>query len=109
MPAFVVDKPLGLTSHDVVARGAPRCSAPGGSGTAAPSIPLATGVLVLLAEEATKLSPFLTGADKAYLAWIVFGVGTPTLDAEGPIDGPRRRRHARRGGRGGRAAARSCR
>ncbi len=58
--------------------------------------------LVVLADEATKLSPFLTGSDKAYLAWIVFGVGTPTLDAEGPVvergDAGARRRGGRRGG-----------
>lgn len=85
MPAFVVDKPLGLTSHDVVAR-ARRVLGTRRVGHGGTLDPLATGVLVLLAEEATKLSPFLTGSDKSYLAWIAFGVGTPTLDAEGPVD-----------------------
>lgn len=47
--------------------------------------PLATGVLLVLVDEATKLSPYLTGHDKSYLAWVSFGAGTPTLDAEGPI------------------------
>jgi tRNA pseudouridine55 synthase len=47
---------------------------------------LATGVLVILTEEATKLSPFLTESEKHYLAWVSFGAGTPTLDAEGPIE-----------------------
>jgi tRNA pseudouridine55 synthase len=46
---------------------------------------LATGVLLVLVDEATKLSPYLTGHDKSYLAWVTFGAGTPTLDAEGPI------------------------
>lgn len=85
MPAFVVDKPLGLTSHDVVAR-ARRMLGTRRVGHGGTLDPLATGVLVVLAEEATKLSPFLTGSDKSYLAWIAFGVGTPTLDAEGPVD-----------------------
>jgi tRNA pseudouridine55 synthase len=47
--------------------------------------PLATGVLLILVDEATKLSGYLTGHDKRYLAWLTFGAGTPTLDAEGPI------------------------
>lgn len=47
--------------------------------------PLATGVLLVLVDEATKLSSYLTGHDKSYLAWVTFGAGTPTLDAEGPI------------------------
>lgn len=85
MPAFAVDKPLGLTSHDVVAR-ARRALGTRRVGHGGTLDPLATGVLVVLAEEATKLSPFLTGSDKAYLAWVAFGVGTPTLDAEGPVE-----------------------
>jgi tRNA pseudouridine55 synthase len=47
--------------------------------------PLATGVLTLLSDDATKLSPYLTGSDKTYLAWVAFGASTPTLDAEGPV------------------------
>lgn len=85
MPVFIVDKPLGLTSHDVVgqARKVLRTKAVGHAGTLDP---LATGVLVLLTDEGTKLSPFLTASEKSYLAWVSFGAGTPTLDAEGPID-----------------------
>lgn len=84
MPVFTVDKPLGVTSHDVVAqtRKLLKTKKVGHAGTLDP---LATGVLTILTEEATKLSPFLTGADKHYLAWVSFGAGTPTLDAEGPI------------------------
>jgi tRNA pseudouridine55 synthase len=85
MPAFAVDKPLGLTSHDVVAR-ARRALGTRRVGHGGTLDPLATGVLVVLAEGATKLSPYLTGSDKAYLAWVSFGIGTPTLDAEGPIE-----------------------
>lgn len=47
--------------------------------------PLASGVLVLLTEEHTRLSNFLTASQKSYLAWVSFGATTPTLDAEGPL------------------------
>ncbi len=84
MPVFIVDKPLGLTSHDVVAR-ARRLLKTRAVGHAGTLDPLATGVLVVLSNEATKLSPFLTASAKRYLAWVSFGAGTPTLDAEGPV------------------------
>lgn len=84
VPVLPVDKPLGLTSHDVVAR-ARRLLGTRKVGHAGTLDPLAGGVLLLLAEGATKLSPFLTGADKRYLAWVAFGASTPTLDAEGPV------------------------
>lgn len=79
-----VDKPLGLTSHDVVAR-ARRLLGTRRIGHAGTLDPLATGVLLLLVGEATKLSPYLTGHDKSYTAWVSFGASTPTLDAEGPV------------------------
>lgn len=84
MAVFIVDKPLGVTSHDVVSktRKLLRTKRVGHAGTLDP---LATGVLVILTEDATKLSPFLTESDKTYLAWVSFGASTPTLDAEGPI------------------------
>ena len=85
MRVFAVDKPLGLTSHDVVAR-ARRALGTRRVGHAGTLDPLATGVLVVLVDEATKLAPFLSGAEKHYLAWVALGLGTPTLDAEGPID-----------------------
>jgi tRNA pseudouridine55 synthase len=47
--------------------------------------PMATGVLVVLVGEGTKLSPYLTAEDKRYTARIAFGVSTTTLDAEGEI------------------------
>lgn len=85
MPVYIVDKPLGLSSHDVVAksRKALQTRKVGHAGTLDP---LATGVLVILAEEATKLSPFLTASTKSYLAWVSFGGSSPTLDAEGPLE-----------------------
>lgn len=85
MRVFLVDKPLGHTSHDVVGR-ARRLLGTRRVGHAGTLDPLATGVLVLLVDEGTKLAPFLSGSDKTYLAWVALGVGTPTLDAEGPIE-----------------------
>jgi tRNA pseudouridine55 synthase len=84
MPVYLVDKPLGLTSHDVVAR-ARKAFGTRQVGHAGTLDPLATGLLVVLTHEATKLSPFVTGSDKTYLAWVSFGASTPTLDAEGPV------------------------
>lgn len=84
MPVYLVNKPLGLTSHDVVAR-ARRLLGTRAVGHAGTLDPLATGVLVVLSGEATKLSPFLTASEKRYLAWVSFGAGTLTLDAEGPV------------------------
>jgi len=84
VPLHAVDKPLGLTSHDVVAR-ARRALGTRRVGHAGTLDPLASGVLLVLSEEATKLSPYLTGHDKTYLAWVTFGASTPTLDAEGPV------------------------
>ncbi|EYB68378.1 tRNA pseudouridine synthase B [Deinococcus phoenicis] len=85
MPVLAVDKPLGLTSHDVVnrarrARGTRRV---GHTGTLDP---LATGVLVLCVDDSTKVVQFMEADSKDYLAWISLGAGTPTLDAEGPLE-----------------------
>lgn len=81
---LVVDKSRGPTSHDVVshARRALRERAIGHAGTLDP---MATGLLVLLVGEATRLSPYLTSDDKAYEATVRFGEGTDTLDAEGVV------------------------
>lgn len=92
MPVYIVDKPLGATSHDVVARARKLLNTRkvGHGGTLDP---LATGVLALLVGPATRLSPFIGGARKRYLAWVSFGASTPTLDAEGPISDPRDASH----------------
>jgi tRNA pseudouridine55 synthase len=81
---YVVDKPIGRTSHDVVAaaRRALGTKRVGHTGTLDP---LATGVLVLAVGESTKLVQFLETDTKSYLAFVSFGASTPTLDAEGPI------------------------
>jgi tRNA pseudouridine55 synthase len=79
---LVVDKPRGVTSHDVVqwARRALSTRAVGHAGTLDP---MATGALLLLVGEGTKLTPFLTHHDKRYVAEVRFGVETDSLDADG--------------------------
>lgn len=84
MGVYVVDKPLLVTSHDVVAT-ARRLLGTRRIGHGGTLDPLASGVLALLVGEDTKLSPYLTDSGKRYLAWISFGATTPTLDAEGPL------------------------
>jgi tRNA pseudouridine55 synthase len=82
----VVDKPVGLTSHDVVAR-VRRIAETRRVGHTGTLDPLATGVLVLCLGKATRLIPFIEemgGVDaKEYEAGIRFGFETTTDDAEG--------------------------
>ncbi len=78
----VIDKPTGMTSHDVVAR-ARRALGTREIGHAGTLDPMATGVLVLAVGEATKLVPYLSAADKEYEATVALGVATDTLDADG--------------------------
>jgi tRNA pseudouridine55 synthase len=80
----IVDKPAGWTSHDVVAR-VRRLAGTRKVGHAGTLDPMATGVLVLGVERATRLLTFLVGADKSYSATIRVGIGTLTDDAEGEI------------------------
>jgi tRNA pseudouridine55 synthase len=79
---LVVDKPEGLTSHDVVAV-ARRVLGEKRIGHTGTLDPLATGVLPLACGRATRLVRFLTASDKDYEASIVFGVTTDTLDITG--------------------------
>lgn len=79
---LVVDKPGGATSHDIVAQ-ARRIFGTREVGHAGTLDPMATGVLLLLFGEATKLSNFLTRDSKRYLAEVRFGRATNTLDADG--------------------------
>src|ERR1700736_4782330 len=79
---LIIDKPAGLTSHDVVARvrrilGEKRI---GHTGTLDP---FATGVLVVLVGRATRLAQFLSGAEKEYEAVIRLGYATDTGDVTG--------------------------
>ncbi|MBC7292414.1 MAG: tRNA pseudouridine(55) synthase TruB [Actinotalea sp.] len=78
----VVDKPAGWTSHDVVAR-VRRLAGTRKVGHAGTLDPMATGVLVLGLEKATRLLTYVVGADKDYLATVRLGVTTTTDDAEG--------------------------
>lgn len=77
-----VDKPSGPTSHDIVAQ-ARRRFGMRSVGHAGTLDPMASGVLVLLFGEATKLSDVVTRGDKSYRAVIHFGRSTDTHDAEG--------------------------
>jgi tRNA pseudouridine55 synthase len=78
----VVDKPAGLTSHDVVAR-LRKIFGTRKVGHAGTLDPMATGVLVIGIERATKLLGYLALERKAYLATIRLGASTTTDDAEG--------------------------
>ncbi len=80
----VVDKPGGLTSHDVVAR-VRRLAGTRKVGHAGTLDPMATGVLVLGVNRATRLLGHLMLTEKAYAATIRLGVATTTDDAEGEI------------------------
>lgn len=79
---LVVDKPLGLTSRDVVNRVSRiiKTKKIGHTGTLDP---LATGVLVLVVGTCTKLVEYLTSKDKEYVAKMVLGYETDTLDITG--------------------------
>lgn len=81
---LIVDKPAGLTSHDVVAQ-VRRLAGTKKVGHAGTLDPLATGVLVLAVGKATRLLEYLTGHDKQYLATITLGATTSTYDAEGKV------------------------
>jgi len=80
----VVDKPRGVTSHTVVAQ-ARRLFARKDVGHAGTLDPMATGVLLILVGQATKLSGYLTADSKRYAAEVSFGRATDTLDAEGRV------------------------
>jgi len=85
---LVIDKPSGLTSHDVVAR-ARHILHERRIGHTGTLDPFATGVLVILLGKATRLSQFLTGVEKEYEAIIRLGYSTDTGDRTGqPHSGP---------------------
>ena len=80
----VVDKPSGLTSHDVVAR-VRRLAGTRKVGHAGTLDPMATGVLLVGVERTTRLLGHLALTDKAYSATVRLGVSTVTDDAEGDV------------------------
>lgn len=78
----IVDKPAGMTSHDVVSR-MRRIAGTRRVGHGGTLDPMATGVLVLAIGPATRLLTYISGSDKGYLATIRLGMATVTDDAEG--------------------------
>lgn len=81
---LLVDKPQGVTSHDVVAR-ARRALGTRKVGHAGTLDPMATGLLVLGVEGATRLLTYVVGLDKTYEATIRLGAATDSDDADGEI------------------------
>lgn len=81
---LLVDKPAGVTSHDVVAA-ARRALGVRRIGHAGTLDPFATGLLVLLVGRATRLLPYVEGEPKVYEATIRFGAETTTDDATGDV------------------------
>lgn len=81
---LVIDKPLGMTSHDVVqvVRRGTGIRRAGHTGTLDPR---ASGVLVVLIGPAVRLSEFLSTSEKRYQAVVKFGMTTSTYDTEGVI------------------------
>lgn len=79
---LLVDKPGGITSHDVVSR-ARKALGTRKIGHAGTLDPMATGLLVLGVEGATRLLTYIVGADKTYEATILLGVSTDSDDADG--------------------------
>lgn len=79
-----IDKPAGMTSHDVVDR-VRRISGQRRVGHAGTLDPAATGVLVVCLGQATRVAEYLMASDKVYEAQIRLGVSTDTHDAEGEV------------------------
>ncbi len=82
---LLVDKPGGMTSHDVVSR-TRKLAATRRVGHAGTLDPMATGLLLLGVNGATRLLTYLVGLDKEYFATIRLGGSTPTDDAESEVD-----------------------
>jgi tRNA pseudouridine55 synthase len=81
---LIIDKPAGMTSHDVVdvVRRRFGIKKVGHCGTLDP---MATGVLVILTDKATKLSAELSSDDKEYICRLTLGTSTDTHDSTGSI------------------------
>jgi len=84
---LVVDKPCGITSHDVVNR-LRRITGERSIGHLGTLDPMATGVLPLLMGNYTRLAQFFSAAEKSYTGVIRFGFATDTYDADGEPAGP---------------------
>jgi tRNA pseudouridine55 synthase len=83
---LLVDKPGGITSHDVVSR-VRKLAGTRKVGHAGTLDPMATGLLILGIDSSTRLLTYLVGLDKEYLATIRLGFATTTDDAEGEAIG----------------------
>lgn len=81
---LLIDKPAGITSFDVVrrVRRATGCRKIGHGGTLDP---MATGLLPLALGRGTRLLEYLSDGDKSYLATLLLGITTDTLDADGEV------------------------
>lgn len=81
---ILIDKPAGLTSHDVVAR-VRKAAGTRKVGHAGTLDPMATGLLIVGLNSSTRLLTYIVGADKEYLATIRLGAASTTDDAEGEL------------------------
>ena len=86
---LIIDKPGGMTSHDVVNR-LRKMTGEKSVGHLGTLDPMATGVLPLLLGKYTRLAQFFSAAEKSYSGSIRFGFATDTYDAEGEPAGPDR-------------------
>ena len=84
---LVIDKPAGMTSHDVVGI-LRRITGERSIGHLGTLDPMATGVLPLLLGKFTRLAQYFSSAEKSYSGTIRFGFATDTYDAEGQPSGP---------------------
>lgn len=84
---LVIDKPGGMTSHDVVNR-LRKITGERSIGHLGTLDPMATGVLPLLMGKFTRLAQYFSAAEKSYTGTIRFGFATDTYDAEGEPSGP---------------------
>jgi tRNA pseudouridine55 synthase len=85
---LVIDKPGGMTSHDVVSR-VRKLTGERTIGHLGTLDPMATGVLPLLLGKFTRLAQYFSSAEKSYTGTIRFGFATDTYDAEGEMVGER--------------------
>ena len=86
---LVIDKPAGMTSHDVVYR-LRKITGERSIGHLGTLDPMATGVLPMLLGKFTRLAQYFSSAEKSYAGTIRFGFATDTYDAEGEPAGPDR-------------------
>jgi tRNA pseudouridine55 synthase len=84
---IVIDKPAGMTSHDVVGK-LRKISGERSIGHLGTLDPMATGVLPLMLGKYTRLAQYFSSAEKSYSGQIRFGFATDTYDAEGQAAGP---------------------